>query len=72
MLSQKKNEIMPFAPTRTDLDIITLSEVTQTEKDHYHMIYLRVESKHDTSELIYKTEIDHGHKEQIMVTKRER
>ena len=36
------------------------------------MIYLHVESKHDTSELIYKTEIDHGHKEQIMVTKRER
>ena len=36
------------------------------------MIYLHVESKHDTSELIYKTEIDHGNNEQIMVTKRER
>ena len=41
-----------------DLDIIMLSEVSQTEEDHYHMIHLHVESKHDTSELIYKTELD--------------
>ena len=34
----KKNEIMPFAATWMDLDIITLSEVSQTEKDKYHMI----------------------------------
>ena len=40
-----------------DLDIFMLSEVSQTEKDHYHMIYLHGESKHDTSEVIYKTEI---------------
>ena len=36
----KKNEIMPFAATWMDLEIVTLSEVTQTEKDKYHMLSL--------------------------------
>ena len=36
----KKNEIMPFAVTRMDLEIVILSEVSQTEKDKYHMISL--------------------------------
>ena len=36
----KKNEIMPSAATWTDLEIIILSEVSQTEKDKYHMISL--------------------------------
>ena len=31
----KKNEIMPFAATWMDLEIITLNEVSQTEKDKY-------------------------------------
>ena len=34
----KKNEIMPFAATWMDLAIIILSEVSQKEKDKYHMI----------------------------------
>ena len=34
----KKNEIMPFAATWMDLEIIILSEVSQKEKDKYHMI----------------------------------
>ena len=34
----KKNEIIPFAATWMDLEIIVLSEVCQTEKDKYHMI----------------------------------
>ena len=37
----KKNEIMPFSATWMDLEmIILLSEVSQTEKDKYHMISL--------------------------------
>ena len=36
----KENEIMPFAATWMDLEIIMQSEVSQTEKDKYHMISL--------------------------------
>ena len=36
----KKNEIMPFAAKWMQLEIIILSEVSQTEKDKYHMISL--------------------------------
>uniref|UniRef100_A0A8D0XM21 DUF1725 domain-containing protein n=1 Tax=Sus scrofa TaxID=9823 RepID=A0A8D0XM21_PIG len=36
----KKNEIMPFAATWVDLKIVILNEVSQTEKDKYHMISL--------------------------------
>ena len=36
----KKNEIMPFAATWMQLEMIILSEVSQKEKDKYHMISL--------------------------------
>ena len=35
-----KNKIMPFTATGMDLEIIILSEVSQSEKDKYHMISL--------------------------------
>ena len=33
-----KNEILPFATTQMDLEVIMLSEVSQTKKDKYCMI----------------------------------
>ena len=36
----RKNEIMPFAATRIDLEMIRLREVSQTEKDKYYIISL--------------------------------
>ena len=36
----KKNETMPFTATWMDLEVIILSEVSQTEKDKYYIISL--------------------------------
>ena len=38
--SVKKSEIMPFATTWIDLEIIILNEVSQTKIDKYHLIAL--------------------------------
>ena len=40
VLSHKKNEIMPFAATWMEPETLILSEVSQKEKDKYHMISL--------------------------------
>ena len=36
----KKNEVMPFEATWMDLEIITVSEVSQAEKNRYHIAYM--------------------------------
>ena len=56
----KKNEIMPFAATWMDLEIVLLSGVSQAEKDKYHVILLICEilKINGAHELIYKTEIE--------------
>ena len=40
----KKNEIMRFTATWMELETLILSEVSQKEKDKYHMISLILES----------------------------
>ena len=52
---------MPFATTWMDLEMITLSEVNQTEKDKCGMISLICGIlKNDTNELIYEIETESG------------
>ena len=53
----RKNEIMPFAVTWVDLQIITLSELGQTKANIAYMWNLKKKQK-DTNELIYRTEIE--------------
>ena len=40
LLSHKKDETLPSATTWMQLEIIILSEISQKEKDKYHMISL--------------------------------
>ena len=50
----RKKKITPFAATWMDLEIVILSEVSQTEKDKYHTIFLICGTlKKNKNELIY-------------------
>ena len=50
---------MPCAATWVDLETLILSELSQKEKDKYHMVSLICGIfKNDTNECISKTEID--------------
>ena len=55
--SIKKNEIMPFAATWMDLEMITLSAVSQRQRQiSYDVAYIQNLLK--TNELIYKTDMN--------------
>ena len=41
-LAIKKDKIMPFTARWMNLETVILTEVSQTEKDKYHMIFLDV------------------------------
>ena len=60
LLSYKKNEIMTFAATWIQLEILILSEVSQKEKDEYHTISL-IYGRDDS---ICKTQTVDGEEEQ--------
>ena len=62
LLSHGKNEMMAFAATWIDLEIIILSEVSQ-RKTNIICYQLYVESKRNTNEFIYKIEA-HRHRKQ--------
>ena len=59
LLSHKKNKIMPFAVTWMELEILILSEVSQKEKDKYHMISHIWNLIYDTKEPFHRKE-NHG------------
>ena len=39
-LAIKKNDVMPFAATWMELETLILSEMSQKDKDKYHMLSL--------------------------------
>ena len=51
-----KHKILPFAATWMDLEIVTLNEVSQTQKE-YHIAHMW-NKKGGTNETIYKTVIE--------------
>ena len=55
----KKNKIMSFAATWMHLEILMLNEVSQKERQLYHMMsHICGLFKNDTNGPIYKTEMD--------------
>ena len=52
----KKNEVMPFTALWMQLEILILSEISQKEKDRYHIdITYMCNLKYGTNEPVYKT-----------------
>ena len=58
VLSHKKNEIIQFAAIWMDLEIIILSEASQTEKNKYMILLICGVSNMTQVNLIHKTETD--------------
>ena len=62
--AMKKNEMMLFAATWMDLEIIIPSEVSQKERQILCDITYMWNLKYDTNELIYKQKQTHRHRKQ--------
>ena len=54
----KRNEIMPFATTWMDLEIVIPSEISQIERQISYDITYMWNLKNVTNEFIYKSEIE--------------
>ena len=48
-LGIKRNEIMPFGATWTDLEIVILSEVRHRKTDIMYHLYVEPKKKNDTN-----------------------
>ena len=73
LLSHKKKEIMIFAATWMNLEIITLSEANQTKTNMIWYCLYTESTKNDTNEVIYKTENNKPTAlKKLMITKGER
>ena len=59
----QKNKIMPFATTWMELETLLLSEVSEKEKNKYHMISHNWNLMYSTNESFHKKE-NHGRGEQ--------
>ena len=57
-LANKKNEIVSFIATWMDLEIILISEISQTEENKYMILLYIKFFKDDTCKFIYKKETD--------------
>ena len=44
--TKQNPKIMPFAATWMELETLILSEMSQKDKDKYHMIYLYISKEH--------------------------
>ena len=67
LLSRKKDEIMPFAARRMDLEMIILSQIPYDITDRWNLMFFNY-----TNELIYKPETElQMLKNKLMVTKEE-
>ena len=64
----KKNKIMSFTATWVDLEIIILSEESQTEKDSHHVILLSVKSEKKAQMNLLQNRKSHRCRK-LMVTK---
>ena len=73
LLSHKKKEIMIFAATWMNLEIIILSEANQTKTNMIRYCLYIESTKNDTNEVIYKTENNKPTAlKNLMITKGER
>ena len=61
------NEILLFTATWVQLEILIPSEVSQKESEIPYDITYMWNLKYGTDDPIYKTETDHGHREQTCV-----
>ena len=72
ILTIKKDEVMQFAATWMDLEIVTLSEINQRRRNIIWYPLYADSKKNDTGEIIYKTETDSQTENELAVARGEK